>query len=158
MINSPLIVVMAWRGDAIYHQRRNACPRIRPHVCTREGCRGRYVFARRVFLFLSSSLSSFSSFFSATSSSSSSSSTPPPRLFTRESSPRATHFRNGPYRARMGRRLEGKIYFVIMKIADLQRVRSTPPPFSGADFVETRASEFFAKRVFPFGDHSKLSA
>lgn len=59
--------------------------------------------------------------------------TPSLRLFIRKSPPRATHFRNGPYRARMGRRLEEKIYFVIMKITDLQRVRSTLPPFSGAD-------------------------
>lgn len=63
-------------------------------------------------------------------------------------SPRATHFWNGPYRVRMGRRLEGKIYFVIMKIADLQRVRSLQPFLgrTGGRMVETRADEFL--RVF----------
>jgi len=71
----------------------------------REGCRGTYVFARLL---------------------------PSPfRLFPRESFAPATHFRNGPYRVRMERRLEGKIYFVIMKIADLQRVRSMLQPFPG---------------------------
>lgn len=77
-------------------------------------------------------------------------------------SPRATHFRNGPYRVRMGRRLEGKIYFVIMKIADLQRVRSTLQPFLGRTdgrMVETRADEFLWNAYLPSETfHSKLNA
>jgi len=68
----------------------------------REGCRGTYVFAR----LLPAS---------------------PFRLFIRESFAPATHFRNGPYRVRMEHRLEGKIYFVIMKIIRLSVYNQTCP-------------------------------
>lgn len=53
----------------------------------------------------------------------------------------------------MGRRFEGKIYFVIMKISDLQRVTSTLLPFVERTGVRTddgNTGEFRETRISPW--------